>query len=29
MLNADGREVPLTPPRLDPYWEAFARWSAQ
>ena len=29
MLDADGREVPLTPPRLDPYWEAFARWSAQ
>lgn len=29
MLDADGREVPLTPPRLDPYWEVFARWSAQ
>ena len=29
ILDADGREVPLTPPRLDPYWEAFARWSAQ
>jgi hydrogenase expression/formation protein HypE len=29
MLDADGREVPLTPPGLDPYWEAFARWSAQ
>jgi hydrogenase expression/formation protein HypE len=29
MLAIDGREVPLTPPRLDPYWEAFARWSAQ
>jgi hydrogenase expression/formation protein HypE len=29
MLDADGREVPLTPPRLDPYWEAFARWSAE
>ena len=29
MLDADGREVPLTAPRLDPYWEAFARWSAQ
>jgi hypothetical protein len=29
MLDADGREVPLTPLGLDPYWEAFARWSAQ
>jgi hydrogenase expression/formation protein HypE len=28
MLDVDGREVALTPPRLDPYWEAFARWSA-
>jgi hydrogenase expression/formation protein HypE len=29
MLDADGREAPLTPARLDPYWEAFARWSAE
>jgi hydrogenase expression/formation protein HypE len=29
MLDADGREVPLTPPRLDPYWEGFARLSAE
>jgi len=29
MLDADGREVPLIPPRLDPYWEAVARLSAQ
>jgi len=27
MLDTDGREVPLTPPRLDPYWDASARWT--
>jgi len=29
MLDAYGHELPLAPPRLDPYWEAFARWSAE
>jgi hydrogenase maturation factor len=29
MLDAVGREVPLNPARLDPYWEMFARWSAE